>query len=633
MVKKQLLNVCVLLGISMLAASCVEEDYDLNEVDAAIGPEINLTLPSSSTGKLYLKNIIELEDDGVIQEVVDQATGETIYCVRSKGETNNTSIEIAEMRIKDPTFEDLKSNPIGLLPSGNLARGVHKAETSIANECSYVIDEEDATFYLLLPKDSEKEQENVISVKHVVCNGNKLTMSLTVSGFNDFIRSVYVKDLTLTIPADFEFEQPKFMGSLIPEEDIRGNVLCLSGAEGKKFDIVNGELEMKLEATFTGIKTGETFVFENRKVSFRDAKFLVGGTFSVKLEDMALTPTLLTKVQSEGLQSILTTEIGMSGSADFEDDFVMTHFSGELQYDIDDVEPIVLNDLPDFLNDKDVVLDLDNPMFLVKAEYPFTADVIITNITLTSKYTDASRFSPDPLPASVPVNTGDVVIGNYNGSAICYLAEKETTSLPDDYAGATWHRVENLAKLIEKIPDEIAIDVAPVRMDADEVEIKDYNVIVDYEVYAPLAFGPDFKLIYKETEDGLAEDFNDMEDLEDLDGSLVVKAQIDSDLDAALSLSLIPLDKDKNRIADMEAISISVPARAKNHPIEIALKARNGKKLSDILLGRNGARQLDGIEYEARIENPVNGAVLKSSNNICLHDIKLTLQAKMSVEL
>ncbi len=613
----------MLLGAGMLVTSCFEDD--INDVDMTIGPSIDLTIPVGSTGSIYLRNIIET--DGVIQEMDDGT-----YCVRSGGPTNHTSIEIGNMDIEKPTIKDIDTE-IGLQDFFSGVRGVQKA--GIPNECSYVIDENKANYYLLLEKSSATIPDDVISVSHVTCYENKLTMTLVVSGFNSFVTNVWIKGFKLRMPVDFEFSDPKFMGERVLRRD--GNDLMLTDNEnGRKFEVKNGQLTMDFEVTFTGLKTGDRFIFKDQKISFQRSEISVGGTFCIKKDDgldmTKLTVAELQKIQAEGLHSVLAEKITMNGPARFANNFVMRRFSGELQYKIDDVDPIKLEDLPDFLNDKGVVLDLDNPMFLVNARYEFAAG-LRTAITLTSKYTDASRFEGGELPSPVKKETGNVTLESHNGSAICYFAEKEATSLPSEYPGAKWHKVEGLSDLVWKIPDEITIDVAPVSMNANDVEIKDYVVDVDYEVYAPLAFGEKFKLVYSGTETGLAEDFEDMEDVEDMDVSLNVKADIKSDLKAGFTLTLIPLDKDGNQLEDLAAVEINyVPGQTSN-AVDFGLTPQHGKKVSDILLGRNGAKQLDGIKYVARIENPVVGEALSSSNNISLHNIKVRIKGKASIDV
>ena len=66
----RLLGLCILCG--GIQTSCVDNDYDLDNTDYTLGIETNITLPSCSTGDIYLRSFMDLEEDGVIQYVWDE---------------------------------------------------------------------------------------------------------------------------------------------------------------------------------------------------------------------------------------------------------------------------------------------------------------------------------------------------------------------------------------------------------------------------------------------------------------------------------------------------------------------------------------------------------------------------------
>ena len=54
---KRFCGLGMLVLSSCLFVSCVDEKYDLNDVDMTLGTSSDLTLPTSSTGEIILKNI------------------------------------------------------------------------------------------------------------------------------------------------------------------------------------------------------------------------------------------------------------------------------------------------------------------------------------------------------------------------------------------------------------------------------------------------------------------------------------------------------------------------------------------------------------------------------------------------
>ena len=63
----RLLGLCLLCG--GMQTSCVDNDYDLDETDYTLGVETNITLPTCSTGEIFLRNFMDLEEDSLVQYI------------------------------------------------------------------------------------------------------------------------------------------------------------------------------------------------------------------------------------------------------------------------------------------------------------------------------------------------------------------------------------------------------------------------------------------------------------------------------------------------------------------------------------------------------------------------------------
>jgi len=93
----------LLFGAACLAA-CVDNQYDLNNLDKTVqtGKGQRLTLPSSSTGDIKLGNIFSLNDGAAVEEIDDE------YFLNTEGKTDPTNIKINVITIpkpKDLSFE------------------------------------------------------------------------------------------------------------------------------------------------------------------------------------------------------------------------------------------------------------------------------------------------------------------------------------------------------------------------------------------------------------------------------------------------------------------------------------------------------------------------------------------------
>ncbi len=625
----KLLATCLLFGGSMLASSCFEEGYDINEVDYTVGSSVKLSIPIGNTGGVYLKNIIELEKDGVVKLMADDT-----YCVSEFGNADIPSIDIPEIRIPSPRAE--MNTSLGLDNATSGVRGANKTESSTTDFVyKFSAGGEDHEINVS-SKEISDIIKNIVSVK---CVKNTFKLDAKISGLPDFIDKVQAKDLKLKLPEGINFDKStvSFLGDSAHVDE--NDTIFLTGKAGEERIIyVNeGAAIISLSINFTGMNLSDCFKFNPDRTVSIEGGFNISGEFCISLEKDVRKGVLRKNANGmakaddfklEDLAALMPEALEYEAVASFAEDIVLTNFTGDVEHEVGDIAPIELNNLPDFLNDDEVVLDLENPMIFITASNEIPAEAK-TSITLSGKYKNDEEIKKDIGEITIP--------GECEGKVICVTGDEEKAreNLPEGYEeeNIEFIEVEDLEELIYNIPEEIGVEIDPIKMHADDVDITEtYDVDVDYEVVAPLSFGEDFNLVYRDKEQGLSEDLSDLEDIKELDGTIAIKAQVDSDLEAALTLEVIPLDKSGKEIEDLEAIKVEIPAQANKKEIEISFKTVNGKKLSDILLGRNGAKQLDGIRYVARINDPIKGAELKSNHGIHLYNMKLELDAKASYD-
>ena len=164
-----------------------------------------------------------------------------------------------------------------------------------------------------------------------------------------------------------------------------------------------------------------------------------------------------------------------------------------------------------------------------------------------------------------------------------------------------------------------------VRLHIEDMDItRSYNVDVNYQIFAPLVVGPDFQLVYSDTEREWADDLDDVEDLDAK--ALVLNAKVTSSLPAALTLSLIPIDSEARAIPELIINDVTVEPNANRQDITFTLQPANGHTLNDVLAGRNGVHQLDGVQYKATIKSRTPGEQFYETAKIKLDDIKLTIK-------
>ena len=216
-----------------------------------------------------------------------------------------------------------------------------------------------------------------------------------------------------------------------------------------------------------------------------------------------------------------------------------------------------------------------------------------------------------------------------------YLADNPAKYLPSDYSHA--QRItttgNKVSELIRKIPHQIDIEVAAVTLHAENLSVtRNYEIDVEYEVFAPISFGKEFRLVYRDTERGWADDIEDMEDVDF--GYLQLTAKAFSDLPTTTTLKLTPIDENGMAIPQLEVDSISVPANANGADVAFTIKPGTGYTLNDILNGneQKGVKKIDGVQYEARLAGTNSGGTLKRKAYMILRQMQVTIKGGVTID-
>lgn len=87
-----------ILGIGCISAigftACVDDSYDLNNVDMTVTVGGNLTLPASNTDVITLKKIFDLDDNSIVQ--ADEAGN---YSLIKSGNPTHTTVQVSPVNI------------------------------------------------------------------------------------------------------------------------------------------------------------------------------------------------------------------------------------------------------------------------------------------------------------------------------------------------------------------------------------------------------------------------------------------------------------------------------------------------------------------------------------------------------
>ena len=642
MKKRSLIKLSILALSSCLFVSCVDDKYDFDNVDMTIGTTGDLTLPTSSTGSILLKNLMDLKEDGVIQVINGK------YYLQEEGNANVPRIDITPITIAKPVLSGISAY-ISLddaIPARTTksTRGITIGGYTLPDlpelSYTYTIQDKDNAYYTLDNSVRGTVPAEVVDLKSVsFADNTTLDAKIQIifqEGY-DFINKVHLDNLKITLPLGLNVSSAEFVhwtdnGSDIVLEEVEGEINNETGLirfkERDVNTIIDAEHEIHIRITFDKAVTGMGgFAFENNEVSL-SGMFKVDGSFRLESNDFDLERLNIDQIkeiiQTQSFDAIYPKDITFIGNAAFTKDISVNSFSGSVSSAVGDIAPIKLGNMPDFLNDPEVVLDLANPVFFVEVKNPLPADAK-TAISLESRYTDGT--------APVLKQSEEISIPAKAHSVLCIADHFDGVEIPEKYEGLQVVEVPiaNLNELLKKLPDEIKVDVEDISMDIEEMTIpSQYDVEISYMVYTPLEFGDEFKLIYQGTEEGLADDLEDINKLDTKSIRITATAVTDFPLDLTLSVDIC--DKKGNSLKG-ELVKVN----------DLTLEAHNGSGATssqDITLTiepteghtiREALERMDKIVYRAEAKADAEGELLESAH-IELTNIKITLVGGISYD-
>lgn len=609
---------CLALASCLLSA-CVDDKYDVNDMDMTIGSTSDLALPSLSTDSILLKNIMDLGEDDIIK-VKD---GE--FRLVTSGQANMTETEVNEITISKPDIEAVHTN-VQLNTNGNPAR--YRAVAGVPDETfAYTITEQNKAFFEV-NETSNVISEDLVDVDAVAFKEGivlKSTLNLTFSNGGDFIKKIHLQNLSLSTPRDLSFEKAEL--TYTQNGQSRTNQVSISDGlvsiSGENDVVVDAGKPVYLALTLDMAEVnGNGISFVNKKIEI-NSLFKFNGTFAIKSEEFEdLSAAQLQQIQDNGIASVIPQEVAFDIVSAFSDNISVVRVDAIAQKAVSEPEPIVLDNMPNFLKDESVKIVLNNPPFIIEWNNPFPAGSVVNP--------DAAAVKNNLTIESVK---GDEVIarklatlsGIPSGKSILVLADAPATAeVPARYA--SYNRinvvVENLNELLMTIPDKICINFAPVTIALKDLVPGQYNTQVDYCVDTPLEFLDGSKLIYEDVED--VED--DMDDASDFDAKAIeIQANVVTNLPMDLTLSVDALDRSgrslKGGVIDVNDVVVGAHkgdiSETTTQAVVINITPREGHSIRELL--QNMAKFVYRAEFEGE-------GKLYENASIKLTNVKATIK-------
>ncbi len=580
--KHHLLPSALLVAGFLTLTGCTNNDYDLNNVDATMGfGSESLVIPNSSTKDIQLKDVLDLKEGGC---VVTDAAGNYLFQLTG-GDVEAAYPNISPIILDVTNVFDGDISLSNATSTGAKARRVPGSSLHIASP-------------KVMMFEYHGNDNAVKSLNEAEIDDTEISIRLDFSNISTAVSNI--ESATLTLPAYLSISQ------------VNGNSNGVPTHNGSKVTITDISTARPLELSLKTQKLDFTNHNDHGSLSINNGAIDLTGYFSIAMQcnvtgAMPDNPTIKAKI------GLADRTITMNSATGIFDPKINLNSLGEVD----------VTGLPDFLDDDDVVADLDNPQILLTVNNDMDVAATVSATVISTK--EGRELARVTLP--------EMSVAKNGLSKICICRQK-TSELTQQYGEANVYAVSNLSTLINRIPDHIKIVEVNAHAKPEVATIvfgEKYQVKPSYEVNAPLAFGEKANIVYEDSFTGWNDDIDKLDLAE---GTYIeVTANVENKVPAYLTVKAYPVDAQGNKIEDKLLIEIPDEVAASTDGTTAVTTPITMKITPKV---KNSLKQLDGLVF--RLEgsaksangNKVTGISLNErEHTLKLNDIKVKIVGKI----
>lgn len=608
-------------GTTLLFTGCIDDSYDLDKVD------LTMKLNTDGLGvKLGNTDLIALADILDEDETVKTEANGLYYLV--KDGTSNFNVKVDNMTT---SFNDTKldmNTPV--LQYNDVKEQLETVGVFVEKHKPLPIP---ANFEMHGSAEGDQEVDfkitdvsDVKQVKTIDLQRSKVALTLTEANQPASL------NLGVTRLKNVRLYLPKFLGvtDVAPGWELKeGNVLVYTLNGGiynynrnnpeicsvylnkvvldqteHKGKVENGNIELT-PAELNIRMTAEQVFFENR--AGRELSMNVGDQASVRL-DIKVPNNVLNISQVTGI------------------------FNPAIDPDNERID--VSNDLPDFLQDKEVRIVATNPTIRFHANMSTLPVGIDMRGTLTA-VKENGAFENGATTKVVKLDKGVMEMGRDN--YVYYCNQGNTPYDPEGAkaGAATVKNTANIGDLITELPDYLEVNLKNnqinVKNEYYTVQLgRDYHVDADYSVFVPFEFDRGLKVVYNDSTESMHSDLKDLS----ATGTLEVMADAYNTIPLELLVGLKAIDVDGNEVpVEFNTVEAHVaPGHGTTYTMNGGVKQRSD---SEVMTPIKITAKLDDKDLLSRIDklcfnihaDATGSNKLVSTQYLKLNNIKIKLHA------
>ena len=575
---------CLLVCGCMFLSACVDDSYDLSDVDLTMGfGADNLSLPgNNSTKEIQLDQVLKLDGNEYVR-IAENGD----YYLTAEGQGGEAHPMV------DPIVID------GIEASGGFEATFSGIPS--AGSGTITLPEEHSVKGTLLSYETQGSLPDEVTSLSELTVESVIGLSVT---FSDDLSAIVptVARAVLTFPDNIVL-------SAVDKKNasIDGNRIIVQNVA------TNKQLLLNVTATrLTNMKQSSALPASDSYVVFGNGQVNMKGKLDL---EVFFNQVNLTALAAGGYCRV---DGGLNvGKITVKE--ARGRFKPVITLSLGDVE---IGNVPSFLADEGVRIDLHNPQVRLSLKSDLDMRGVLKG-SLTSFDDKGQRIGR--------VNVEPFRIDANGITNVCFSRQ------PTNVEGYMNVVVPDISDLIIKIPHRIAFEVEAVGDDTDEALVRlgySYTVAAPaYAFYAPLAFDEKAVIVYRDTLDGWNDDLKDLSLTED--AYILATAEVDNSVPAYLTFSGYGIDVNGQRMADSRiAVSVdkvvapSADGNPVTTPVEVHISQRD----------ESAFRSLDGlcicVEGALKGDESLVGKTLNAYHQtLKLRNIQLKVVGKVIVDL
>lgn len=501
-INKSRIVACMLAaGFLAVGSGCTYSDFDLSNIDQTIGiGGDGLQLPTNSTENIVLDDLLDLNNSDFISIAEN---GDYMFSKQSD-DVKPSHPSIDEVLVKEAK---VNNNFKIEIPESSLMQTRRKSagHTKLSKTASVEGEASEFKYRGNVPY----EIRDLISAK----TASDINIDVNVTAELKKVIPTF-KTMTVTIPSYLKLNIGKCSPSQ-PEYDAEKGIIT--------FRNISSSAKINIKANISSLD----FSTPPPTVVFTPG--VLGADGSIDFDGAVLLGITFDEVNKEGnsLQNLYMSAKMTMGA------IRVTEATGKFKpnLDLEDLGNVNINNVPDFLTDYDVTINLYNPVIELTA----TSDIDVAGVATATLIAEDERGNE---MAKVEIRGLNI---KPNGTTrLCICKHKEGI---DETKYDQVKVVSNLSDIVKKIPHRINCKA---EVDADTyrkgtVKLgKKYTIDADVHMSAPLAFDEGAQIVYTDTIDGWNEDIDKFSFAE---GAYIeMTTEVENKMPAYLNVSAFAID-------------------------------------------------------------------------------------------